>query len=115
MKVTKSDRRLKIRRGIRKTITGTIQRPRLSVFKSNKGVYAQLIDDTKGHTIAAANSVEIGAKGSNIESAKQVGSKLAERAKAAGLETIVFDRSGYKYHGKIKALADGVREGGLKF
>jgi len=115
MKITKSDRRLKIRRGIRKIVAGTSERPRLSVFKSNKAVYAQLIDDTKGHTVAAANSVEVGAKGSNIESSKQVGAKLAERAKAAGLESIVFDRSGYKYHGKIKALADGVREGGLKF
>ncbi len=114
MRITKSDRRLRIRRGIRNKLAGTSERPRLSVFKSNKAVYAQLIDDTKGHTIAAANSSELGT-GNTIENAKQVGTKLAERAKSAGIETILFDRSGYRYHGKVKALADGAREGGLKF
>jgi len=115
MKITKLQRRLRIRRGIRSKIVGTSERPRLSVFKSNKAVYAQLIDDASGHTVAAANSMELGAKGNNIDNTKQVGSKLAERAKAAGVESILFDRSGYQYHGKIKALADGAREGGLKF
>lgn len=115
MKITKSKRRLRIRRGIRNKIVGTSERPRLSVFKSNKAVYAQLVDDSNGHTVAAANSSELGGKASNIENSKQVGSKLAERAKAAGIETILFDRSGYQYHGKVKALADGAREGGLKF
>ncbi len=115
MKLTKSNRRLRIRRGIRNKIVGTSARPRLAVFKSNKAVYAQLVDDSKGHTIAAANSIELGATASNIDSAKQVGAKLAERAKAAGVATVLFDRSGYQYHGKVKALADGAREGGLKF
>ncbi len=115
MKLTKSNRRLRIRRGIRNKIVGTSERPRLAVFKSNKAVYAQLVDDAKGHTVAAANSIELGSKGSNIDSAKLVGSKLAERAKVAGVKTVLFDRSGYQYHGKVKALADGAREGGLKF
>jgi large subunit ribosomal protein L18 len=115
MKITKSKRRLRIRRGIRNKIVGTSERPRLSVFKSNKAVYAQLVDDSNGHTVAAANSIELGTKTNNIDNSKQVGSKLAERAKAAGIESILFDRSGYQYHGKIKALADGAREGGLKF
>lgn len=115
MKITKSNRRLKIRRGIRNKIVGTSERPRLSVFKSNKAVYAQLVDDSKGHTVVAANSTELGAKLNNIDNSKEVGAKLAERAKAAGVETILFDRSGYQYHGKIKALAEGAREGGLKF
>lgn len=114
MKITKSDRRLRIRRGIRNKLSGTAARPRLSVFKSNKGVYAQLIDDSKGHTIAAANSTELGA-GNTIDNAKHVGSKIAERAKSAGIVTVLFDRSGYEYHGKVKALAEGAREGGLKF
>ncbi len=115
MKLTKSDRRLRIRRGIRNKIAGTSERPRLSVFKSNKAVYAQIVDDSKGHTIASANSIELGGKSSNIENSKQVGTKLAERAKAAGIELVLFDRSGYQYHGKVKALADAAREGGLKF
>jgi large subunit ribosomal protein L18 len=114
MGITKSNRRLRIRRGIRKQIAGTSERPRLSIFKSNKAVYAQIVDDVKGHTIAAANTAEMGTS-NNIESSKQVGIKLAERAKAAGIENIVFDRGGYQYHGKVKALADGAREGGLKF
>ncbi len=115
MKLTKSNRRLRIRRGIRNKIVGTSERPRLAVFKSNKAVYAQLVDDSKGHTVAAANSIELGSTASNIENAKQVGAKLAERAKAAGIASVLFDRSGYQYHGKVKALADGAREGGLKF
>lgn len=115
MKLTKSKRRLRIRRGIRNKIAGTSERPRLSVFKSNKAVYAQLVDDSNGHTIAAANSIELGGKANNVDNSKLVGTKLAERAKAAGIEAVLFDRSGYQYHGKIKALADAAREGGLKF
>ena len=115
MKLTNSSRRLRIRRGIRNKIVGTSDRPRLSVFKSNKALYAQLVDDSKGHTLVSANSVELGGKANNIDNSKQVGVKLAERAKAAGVESVLFDRSGYQYHGKIKALADGAREGGLKF
>ncbi len=115
MSVTKIARRQRIHRGIRKKISGTAARPRLSVYKSNRAIYAQLIDDTRGHTLAAANSMELGVKNNTIESSKQVGQKLAERAKEAGIESIVFDRSGYLYHGQVKALAEGAREGGLKF
>jgi len=115
MSITKNDRRLRIRRGIRSKISGTAERPRLSVFKSNKAIYAQLIDDMSGHTLTAANSIELDVKNSKVEDSKSVGVKLAERAKASGIESIVFDRGGYQYHGKVKALADGVREGGLKF
>ncbi|MCB0505166.1 MAG: 50S ribosomal protein L18 [Cyclobacteriaceae bacterium] len=114
MKITKSDRRLRIRRGIRTKIAGTSERPRLSVYKSNKAVYAQIIDDSKGHTLVSANSTEINS-GSNVDASKQLGLKLAEKAKAAGVENVVFDRGGYQYHGKVKALAEGAREGGLKF
>lgn len=114
MKITKSNRRLRIRRGIRKKIAGTSERPRLSVYKSNKAVYAQIVDDTKGHTLVAVNSTEVGTN-SNVDGSKQVGLKLAEKAKAAGIENIVFDRGGYQYHGRVKALAEGAREGGLKF
>ncbi|MTI32916.1 50S ribosomal protein L18 [Xanthovirga aplysinae] len=112
----KSNRRLRIRRGIRRNVSGTSVKPRLSVFKSNKGIYAQLIDDENGHTLASANSYELGVKNNaNLEVSKNVGLKLAERAKTNGLEDVVFDRSGYQYHGKVKALAEGAREGGLKF
>ncbi len=115
MSITKIARRQRIHRGIRKKISGTAARPRLSVYKSNRAIYAQLIDDTRGHTLAAANSMELGVKNNTIESSKQVGQKLAERAREAGIESIVFDRSGYLYHGQVKALAEGAREGGLKF
>jgi large subunit ribosomal protein L18 len=112
----KYNRRLRIRRGIRNKISGTSAKPRLSVYKSNRAIYAQLIDDENGHTLAAANSYELGEKANaKLEVAKNVGSKLAERAKANGIEDVVFDRSGYTYHGKVKALAEGAREGGLKF
>jgi large subunit ribosomal protein L18 len=115
MGITKNARRLRIRRGIRNKITGTPSKPRLSVFKSNKAIYAQLIDDTNGKTLAAANSIEIGITNVKIEDSKNVGSKLAEKAKGAGIEAVVFDRGGYQYHGQVKALAEGAREGGLKF
>lgn len=115
MAFNKNNRRLRIRRGIRNKITGTTEKPRLSVFKSNKGIYAQIIDDSKGHTLVSASTKELGISSLNVESSKQVGQKLAEKAKVNGLESIVFDRNGYVYHGKIKALAEGAREGGLKF
>ena len=109
------ERRERIKSGIRKKISGTSERPRLSVFKSNTGIYAQVIDDVKSVTVASASSVELGKKAVNIENSKAVGKKIAEKAKASGVETIVFDRNGYLYHGNIKAFAEGAREGGLKF
>ena len=115
MSVTKSARRLRIRRGVRNKVSGTAERPRLSVFKSNKAIYAQIIDDARGATITATSSIDLGIKNNTIEHSKSVGSKLAEKAKAAGVETVVFDRGGYQYHGQVKALAEGAREGGLKF
>ena len=115
MGVTKEGRRLRIRRGIRNKIAGTPAKPRLSVFKSNKAIYAQLIDDENGKTLAAASSRELGIANAGVENSKNVGTKIAEKAKSAGIETIVFDRSGYRYHGQVKALAEGAREGGLKF
>jgi len=112
----KTERRTRIKRGIRKKVQGTTARPRLSVFKSNKVIYAQLIDDEKSQTVAAASSLDLDKKGGvNIGISKNVGLKVAERAIASGIETIVFDRGGYLYHGNIKALAEGAREGGLKF
>lgn len=101
--------------GVRKKISGTTERPRLSVFRSNTGIYAQIIDDIKGVTIAAASTLELGKKTVNMENSKSVGKKLAEKAVASGVESIVFDRNGYLYHGNIKAFAEGAREGGLKF
>jgi large subunit ribosomal protein L18 len=113
---TKTERRLRIKRGIRKKISGTAERPRLSVFRSNTGIYAQLIDDTKGVTLVSVSTRELGDKTKlNIANSRQAGVKLAEKAKAAGIETVVFDRNGYLYHGNIKAFAEGAREGGLKF
>lgn len=115
MAFNKGSRRLKIRRSIRNKISGTKDRPRLCVYKSNKGIYAQIIDDSSGHTLVAASSREMGQKSITVEISKEVGKKLAEKAKEGGIENVVFDRSGYLYHGRIKALADGAREGGLKF
>jgi large subunit ribosomal protein L18 len=109
------ERRERIKAGVRKKIVGTAERPRLSVFRSNTGIFAQVIDDTKQVTIAAASTVELGKKTVNQENSKSVGKKIAEKARAAGVETIVFDRNGYLYHGNVKAFADGAREGGLKF
>ncbi len=114
--VTKDQRRLRRRRRVRARVKGTAQRPRLSVFRSNKGVFAQLIDDTQGHTVAAVNWIEPELrKLTATEQAKRAGELLAERAKAAGVEACVFDRGGYQYHGRVKALAEGAREGGLAF
>ena len=112
----KIERRTRIKMGVRKKVEGTADRPRLSVFRSNKGIYAQVIDDIKGHTLAAASSVELDKKGGvNLNISKNVGKKVAEKAIANGIQQIVFDRNGYLYHGNIKALAEGAREGGLKF
>jgi large subunit ribosomal protein L18 len=109
------ERRERIKAGVRKKISGTTERPRLSVFRSNTGLYVQVIDDLKGVTVAAASTVELGEKTSlNQETSKNVGKKIAEKAIAAGVQTIVFDRNGYLYHGNIKAMAEGAREGGLK-
>lgn len=110
----KYQRRLRIKRGVRAKISGTAERPRLSVYRSNKHVYAQLIDDTEGHTLVAASSMEDGvAEGAPVEVSRAVGQRLAERAKEAGIEQVVFDRNGYRYHGRVRALAEGAREGGL--
>jgi large subunit ribosomal protein L18 len=109
------ERRERIKAGVRKKISGTSERPRLSVFRSNTGIFAQVIDDVKQVTVASASSVEIGKKTLNQENAKNVGKKIAEKAIAAGVQTIVFDRNGYLYHGNVKAFAEGAREGGLKF
>ncbi len=114
--VTKRQARLRRRRRVRARVTGTAERPRLSVYRSNRGVFAQLIDDGKGHTVAAVNWIEPELrKLTASEQAKRAGELLAERAKAAGVETCVFDRGGYQYHGRVQALADGAREGGLVF
>jgi large subunit ribosomal protein L18 len=110
------DRRLRIKLSIRHKIEGTPARPRLSVFKSNKAIYAQLVDDSKSHTLLATSSKDLNEKGGvNLEISKNVGKKVAELALANGINEIVFDRNGYLYHGNIKALAEGAREGGLKF
>ncbi|MFM9826188.1 50S ribosomal protein L18 [Flavobacterium sp.] len=116
MSLTKPERRQRIRFRIRKTISGTATNPRLSVFRSNKEIYAQLIDDVNGVTLLAASSreKEIG-KGTNVEVATAVGKLVAEKAVKAGIETVTFDRGGYLYHGRIKSLAEGARAAGLKF
>jgi large subunit ribosomal protein L18 len=113
---TKPAQRLRRRRRVRAKVRGTAERPRLSVFRSNKGIFAQLIDDTAGKTIAAVNWIEPDLrKLDSAEQAKRAGELLAERAKAAGVETCVFDRGGYRFHGRVRALAEGAREGGLRF
>ena len=118
MSTKKTDRRLRIKKSIRKKIFGTATQPRLSVYRSNKDIYAQLIDDASGLTLASASSAEKEVKSdkvTKVEAAQLVGKKIAEKAKAAGLVNVVFDRNGYLYHGRVKALAEGAREGGLKF
>lgn len=116
MSLTKSERRQRIKFRVRKIVSGTAARPRLSVFRSNKEIYAQIIDDVNGVTLAAASSREVGvAKGTKIETAASVGKLIAEKALKAGVETISFDRGGNLYHGRVKSLADGAREAGLKF
>ncbi len=109
--------RVKRHQRVRGKISGTAERPRLSVFRSENNIYAQVIDDVAGTTLAAASSVEkaFEGNGGNVEAAKKVGAMIAERALKKGIEEVVFDRGGYIYHGRVQALADGAREGGLKF
>ena len=109
--------RIKRHNRVRGKISGTAERPRLSVFRSENNIYAQIIDDVAGVTLVSASTVEKGfeGNGSNIEAAKKVGAAIAERALKKGIEDVVFDRGGYIYHGRVKALAEGAREGGLKF
>ena len=118
MRLTKIKRRQRIKNRVRKIISGTESQPRLSVFRSNKEIYAQLIDDVTGNTIVSSSSTEkeiSKVKGNKIETASVVGKKLAEKAVSKGIKQVSFDRSGYLYHGRVKSLADGAREGGLKF
>jgi large subunit ribosomal protein L18 len=118
MSTTRNNRRLKIKRSIRRKISGTAERPRLSVFRSNSEIYAQIIDDLSGKTLVSASSKEkevAAEKVTKVETSKTVGQKLAEKALQAGISAVVFDRNGYLYHGRVKALAEGAREGGLKF
>ena len=116
MSLTKPERRQRIRFRIRKTISGIATKPRLSVFRSNKEIYAQLIDDVNGVTLLAASSREKEIeKGTNVEVATAVGKLVAEKALKAGIEVVTFDRGGYLYHGRIKSLAEGARAAGLKF
>jgi large subunit ribosomal protein L18 len=114
--IEKRQRRDRRRRKIRSKAVGTAERPRLSVFRSNRGVVAQLVDDERGHTVAAVRWFEADLRGLKaMEQAKKAGELLAQRAGEAGIQSCVFDRGGYKYHGRVRALADGAREGGLKF
>ena len=118
MELTKNQRRLRIKNRIRKIVSGTETKPRLAVFRSNKEIYAQIVDDVSGKTISAASSRDkdiAKAKGTKSEIAALVGKAVAEKALKAGVETISFDRGGYLYHGRVKSLADGAREAGLKF
>jgi|TARA_B110000438_G_C15810272_1_gene649293 large subunit ribosomal protein L18 len=116
MGLTKTQRRERIRKRIRKTISGSSLEPRLAVFRSNKEIYAQLIDDQNGTTLATASSREKDISGSSrIENSAMVGKLIAERSIATGVKTVKFDRGGYLYHGRVKSLADGAREAGLKF
>ncbi len=117
MAITKRYRRERIKMRIRKKISGSTVAPRLSVFRSNRDIYAQIINDETGKTLVQASSKEksFSFQGTKTEKAAEVGKILAERAKAASIEQVVFDRNGYLYHGRVKSLADGAREGGLKF
>jgi len=111
----KQYRRKRIKMRIRKIVNGSADRPRLTVFRSNKGIYVQLIDDIAGHTLLSASSHQTEEKSAKIEQASKLGIKIAEKAKEAGIDNVVFDRNGYLYHGRVKALADAARKGGLKF
>lgn len=117
MKLSKKESRRRIHKRVRKSVSGTADKPRLCVFRSNNRIYCQLIDDTAGHTLAAASSVENGISndGNKSEQAKKVGELIASKAKSLNIENVVFDRGGYLYHGRIKSLAEGAREGGLQF
>lgn len=113
----KLSRRERIKRGIRKRLSGSAERPRLSVYRSNKGIYAQIIDDNTGNTLVSASSIakDFSANGNKVDQSKAVGKAVAEKALAAGIKQVVFDRNGYLYHGRIKSLAEGAREAGLNF
>jgi len=111
----KAEKRQRVKFRVRNKIKGTSERPRLSIFRSNTAVYAQIIDDVKGVTLASASTTELGLKGVKVDNSKAVGAKVAEKALANGVLAVVFDRNGYLYHGNVKALAEGAREGGLKF
>jgi large subunit ribosomal protein L18 len=113
----KLSRRERIKRGIRKRLSGSAERPRLSVYRSNKGIYAQIIDDNTGKTVVSASSIskDFSAKGNKSEQSKAVGKAVAEKALAAGIKQVVFDRNGYLYHGRVQSLAEGAREAGLNF
>lgn len=113
--ITKRERRFKIKSRVRRKIYGTATRPRLTVFRSNKQIYAQIIDDVEGKTLIASDSTKITDKMTKKEIAAKVGESLGERAIQAGIESVVFDRNGYLYHGRVKELADGARKAGLKF
>jgi len=116
MSIQKSERRLRIRRSIRTKISGTATKPRLSVFRSNRAIYAQLINDQEGKTLVSVSSASLNPnEGSKVEVSSQVGRELASKAVELGISEVVFDRSGYLYHGRVKSLAEGAREGGLKF
>ena len=116
-KIEKKEIRKRIHRRIRRKLRGTPERPRLAVFRSVAHIYAQVIDDTQGRTLVSASSVDKGAKtnGGNVAAAKAIGKLVAERAKEKGIKSVVFDRGGYQYHGRVKALADAAREAGLEF
>ncbi|MGS2738613.1 50S ribosomal protein L18 [Sinomicrobium sp. M5D2P17] len=118
MALSKTERRIRIKNRIRKVISGTAEKPRLAVFRSNKEIYAQLVDDVQGVTLASASSRDkdiAGAKATKIEVSALVGKAIAEKALKSGIETVSFDRGGYLYHGRVKSLAEGAREAGLKF
>jgi large subunit ribosomal protein L18 len=118
VKNKKAYRRYRIKKRIRKTINGTAERPRMSVFRSNKQIYVQLIDDLSGKTLVSASSMEESTEEANmtkIKQAEKVGKLIAEKASKAGIETVIFDRNGYLYHGRVKSLAEAARKGGLKF
>lgn len=112
---TKTDRRNKIKSRVRGTVHGTTERPRLTVFRSNKQIYAQVIDDVTGKTLASASSLKLAEKAPKKEIAAKVGELIAKNAQEAGIATVVFDRNGYLYHGRVRELADAARNGGLKF
>ncbi len=114
-KESKNDARLRRHKRIRETLSGTAERPRISVFRSNKDIYVQVIDDTTGTTLASSSSKTLKINGSNIEGAKAVGKDIALKCKKANITKVVFDRSGYLYHGRVSALADAARENGLEF
>ena len=116
MQFSKQKRRRKIRYGIRKKIKGTSERPRLSVYRSNKEIYCQIIDDVSGNTLVAASSMDtVAGEGTKTDKANEVGKLISERALAKNIGSVVFDRAGYLYHGRVKALAEGARKGGLNF